>query len=54
MQSAAIVAGCYARDVGAIKADIGQLTITELGQLYDVALTFPERLDHANERKLHW
>jgi hypothetical protein len=34
-----------------MKAHIGQLAITELGQLSDIALTVPERLDNADERK---
>jgi hypothetical protein len=37
-----------------MKAHIGQVAIAELGQLSDIALTFPERQDHADERKQHW
>jgi hypothetical protein len=52
--SAVVVTGCYARDVRAMKADIGQLAIAELGQLSDISLIVPERLDHADEREQHW
>ena len=51
--SADIVAGCYAWNIRAIKAHISQLAIAELGQHSDIALTVPERLDHADERKQH-
>src|SRR5262249_44269933 len=52
--SAVVGAGCNARDVRAIKADIGQFAIAELGQFADIALIVPERLDHADEREQHW
>jgi hypothetical protein len=51
--SAIMVPGCYARNFRAMKAEIGQLAIAEPGQLSDSALTVPERLDHADERKQH-
>ena len=51
--SADIGAGCNARNVRAIKADIGQFAIAELGQFADIALIVPERLDHADEREQH-
>src|SRR5579872_4380031 len=51
--SALIGAGCNARNVRAIKTDIGQFAIAELGQFADIALIVPERLDHADERKQH-
>src|SRR5476651_2772226 len=51
--SAVIGAGCNARNVRAIKADIGQFAIAKLGQFADIALIVPERLDHADERKQH-
>ena len=51
--SAVIGAGCDARNVRAIKADIGQFAIAELGQFADIALIVPERLDHADEREQH-
>src|SRR6202011_3041862 len=51
--SAVIIAGCNARNIRAIKADVGQFAIGELGQLGDVALIVPERLDHADEREQH-
>src|SRR6202035_4466073 len=51
--SAVIGAGCNARNVRAIKADIGQFAITKLGQFADIALIVPERLDHADEREQH-
>src|SRR6202043_1179481 len=51
--SAVIGAGCNARNVRAIKADIGQFAIAELGQFADIALIVPERLDHADEREQH-
>jgi hypothetical protein len=50
-QSAVIVPGCNARNVRAIKADIGQFAIAKLGQFADIALIVPERLDHADERE---
>ena len=53
-ESAVIVAGCYARDVRAIKADVGQLAVAKLGKFGDIALIVPERLDHADEREQHW
>src|SRR5580704_12158113 len=43
----------YARNVRAIKADIGQFAIAKLGQFADIALIVPERLDHADEREQH-
>src|SRR5476651_822918 len=52
--SAVIGAGCNARNVRAIKADIGQFAIAKLGQFADIALIVPERLDHADEREQHW
>src|ERR1700712_145456 len=51
--SAVIGAGCNARNVRAIEADIGQFAIAELGQFADIALIVPERLDHADEREKH-
>src|SRR5205085_9521614 len=51
--SAGVIAGCNARNVRAIKADIGQFAIAELGQFADIALIVPERLDHADEREQH-
>src|ERR1700730_825087 len=51
--SAVIGAGCNARNVRAIKADIGQFAIAKLGQFADIALIVPERLDHADEREQH-
>src|SRR5207244_11654344 len=51
--SAVIVAGRNARDVGTIEADVGEFAIAQLGQLVDVALIIPERLDHADEREQH-
>src|SRR6476469_3609492 len=52
-QSALVLTGCNARNVRAIKADIGQFAIAELGQFADIALIVPERLDHADEREQH-
>src|ERR1700712_5550232 len=52
-ESAVIGTGCNARNVRAIKADIGQLAIAELGQFADIALIVPEGLDHADEREKH-
>ena len=52
-ESALIVTGCNARNVRAIKADIGQFAIAKLGQFADIALIVPERLDHADEREQH-
>jgi len=52
--SAVIFAGCHALNIRATKAHIGQLAIAELGQLSDIAPTFPERLDHADEQQRHW
>src|SRR5690349_12152036 len=52
-QSAVMVAGCNARDVRAIKADIGQFAIAELGQFSDVSLIVSERPDEADEREQH-
>src|ERR1700723_2520004 len=51
--SALIITGCNARNVRAIKADIGQFAIAKLGQFADIALIVPEPLDHANEREQH-
>src|ERR1700690_1030957 len=51
--SAVIGAGCNARNVRAIKTDIGQFAIAKLGQFADIALIVPERLDHADEREQH-
>src|ERR1700730_14369573 len=51
--SAVIIAGRNARNVRAIKANIGQFAIAKLGQFADIALIVPERLDHADERKQH-
>src|ERR1700704_6762954 len=51
--SVVVVAGCNARNVRAIKADIGQFAIAKLGQFADIALIVPERLDHADEREQH-
>src|SRR6202023_225946 len=51
--SAVIAAGCNARDVRTVEADIGQLAIAKLGQFADIALIVPERLDHADEREQH-
>src|SRR3981081_783132 len=51
--SAVIDAGCNARNVRAIKANIGQFAIAKLGQFADIALIVPERLDHADEREQH-
>jgi hypothetical protein len=51
--SAVIAAGCNARNVRAIKADIGQFAIAKLGQFADIALVVPESLDHADEREQH-
>ena len=44
-----VVTGCNARNVRAIKTDIGKFTIAELGQLADIALIIPESLDHADD-----
>src|SRR6266404_244582 len=52
-RSAVVVPGCNARNVRAIKADVGQFAIAELGQFADIALIVPERLDHADEREQH-
>src|SRR5581483_3465900 len=51
--SAVVGPGCYARNIRAIEADIGQLAIAKLGQLVDIALIVPKRLDHADEREQH-
>src|SRR6266851_5956480 len=51
--SAVISAGCNARDVRTIKADVGQFAIAKLGQFADIALIIPERLDHTDEREQH-
>jgi hypothetical protein len=51
--SGVIGAGCNARNVRTIKADIGQFAIAKLGQFADIALIVPERLDHADEREQH-
>src|ERR1700733_16256037 len=51
--SAVIIAGCNARNVRTIKADIGQFAIAKLGQFADIALIVPESLDHADEREQH-
>ena len=48
--SAIISPGCDTRDVRAIKTNIGQFAIAELGQFRDIALIVPERLDHADDR----
>src|SRR3981081_3832137 len=53
-RSAVIGAGRNARNVRAIKANIGQFAIAKLGQFADIALIVPERLDHADEREQHW
>src|SRR4029077_13685664 len=42
--SAVVIAGCNARNIRAIQADVGQFAIAELGQLGDIALIVPERL----------
>src|SRR6266481_2614257 len=52
-RSAVISAGCNARNVRAIEADIGQFAIAKLGQFADIALIVPERFDHADEREQH-
>jgi hypothetical protein len=52
-QSTLVGTGCNARNVRAIKADIGQFAIAELGQFANIALIVPERLDHADEREQH-
>src|SRR5207249_11216083 len=52
-RSAVIGAGCNARNVRAIKADVGQFAVAKLGQFVDIALVVQERLDHANEREQH-
>src|SRR3979409_479235 len=52
-RSAVIGAGRNARNVRAIKANIGQFAIAKLGQFADIALIVPERLDHADEREQH-
>src|SRR5258707_7508397 len=52
-RSAVVGAGCNARNVRTIEADIGQFAIAKLGQFADIALIVPERLDHADERKQH-
>src|SRR5712675_2008940 len=52
-RSAVIGAGCNARNVRAIKTDIGQFAIAKLGQFADIALIVPEGLDHADEREQH-
>src|SRR6266478_5030580 len=52
-KSAVIGAGGNARNIRAIQADISQFAVAELGQLVDIALVIPERLDHANEREQH-
>src|SRR5712692_1926461 len=52
-ESAVISAGCNARNVRTIKADVGQFAIAKLGQFADIALIIPERLDHADEREQH-
>src|ERR1700747_1588105 len=51
--SAVVVAGCNARYIRPVKADIGQFAVGELGQLSNVALIIPKRPDHANEREQH-
>src|SRR5689334_20253478 len=52
--SAVVGAGCNARNVRTIEADVGQFAVAELGQFGDVALIIPERLDQADEREQHW
>src|SRR3977135_1546736 len=52
-RSAVIGAGRNARNVRAIKANIGQFAIAKLGKFADIALIVPERLDHADEREQH-
>src|ERR1700694_5033529 len=52
-ESAVVGAGCYARNIRPIEADVGQFAIAKLGQLVDIALIVPERLDHADEREQH-
>src|ERR1700738_3338770 len=52
-RSAVIGAGGNARNVRAIKADIGQLAIAKLGQFADIALIVPECPDHPDEREQH-
>src|ERR1700723_4478526 len=53
LESAVVVAGRNARDVRAIKSNIGQFPIAELGQFGDIALIVAERLDHSNKREQH-
>src|SRR6202166_831126 len=53
VKSALVGTGCNARNVRAIKAEIGQFAIAKLGQFADIALIVPERLDHADEREQH-
>src|SRR5258708_17104599 len=52
-RSAVIGAGRNARNVRAIKADIGQFAIAKLGQFADIALIVPECPDHPDEREQH-
>jgi hypothetical protein len=53
LESTVVVAGRNARNVGAIKSDIGQFPIAELGQFGDIALIVAESLDHSDEREQH-
>jgi phosphotransferase system HPr-like phosphotransfer protein len=50
-KSVGVVAGCNARNVCTIEADIGQFAIAKLGQFADIALIVAERLNHADERE---
>src|SRR5260370_29550888 len=52
-RSAVIGAGCNARNVPAIKTNIGQFAIANLAHIADIPLLVPERLDHPDERKQH-
>ena len=51
--SAVVVAGCNARNIRPVETDIGKFAIGKLGQFSDIALIFPERPDHADEREQH-
>src|SRR5580704_12797862 len=53
VDSAVVIAGCNARNVRAIKSNVGQFPIAELGQLRDIALIVAEGLNHSDEREQH-
>jgi len=46
---AVVSTGCDPLDVGAVKPDIGQFPIAQLGQLSDIALIVTERLDSTDK-----